>query len=86
MICKHEIDGICTNPDCPLCCDACMVPDVEGVCKYEERVEENLVLTPSGCAIAAMMAARIDVGEAQFQAFWDEFSRLMKQYGYAQEG
>ena len=25
--------------DCPMCCDFCPVPDIPGVCRFEEREE-----------------------------------------------
>ena len=35
--CKWMKDEICVNADCPMCCDFCPVPDIEGVCRYEDR-------------------------------------------------
>ncbi len=35
--CKHEIDEICTNADCPLVADYCPVSDVPDVCRHEDR-------------------------------------------------
>lgn len=32
---------ICTNADCPMCADGCPVPDTPGVCRYEDRSEEE---------------------------------------------
>ena len=32
------------NADCPMCCDFCPVPDIPGVCRFEER-EENMTTT-----------------------------------------
>lgn len=32
-----EFDEICTNPDSPMCCDFCPVPDVAEVCRHEKR-------------------------------------------------
>lgn len=37
--CKWCLDEICTNADCPMCCDFCPVPDTAGVCKHEDRHE-----------------------------------------------
>lgn len=39
MECKYEADnGICINPDCPMCCDYCPIPDdIPDVCKWEDR-------------------------------------------------
>ena len=35
--CKWMQDEICVNADCPMCADYCPVPDVDGVCRFEER-------------------------------------------------
>ena len=35
--CKWMQDEICVNDQCPMCADYCPVPDVEGVCRHEER-------------------------------------------------
>lgn len=39
--CKWMQDEICVNADCPMCCDYCPVADYEGVCRYEERGEDD---------------------------------------------
>ena len=39
--CKWMQDEICVNADCPMCADFCPVVDVAGVCRYEEREEDN---------------------------------------------
>lgn len=39
--CKYCYDEICVNADCPMCADYCPVPDIEGVCRYEERDKEE---------------------------------------------
>ena len=41
MDCKYCQDEICVNADCPMCCDFCPVPDIPGVCRFEEREERN---------------------------------------------
>lgn len=41
MKCKWELDEICVNADCPMCCDYCPVVDYPDVCKWEERVEDH---------------------------------------------
>lgn len=38
---SDDYDERCTNADCPMCTDWCPVPDVPGVCKFEERGGEN---------------------------------------------
>ena len=37
--CKYCQDEICVNADCPMCADFCPVPDIPGVCRFEEREE-----------------------------------------------
>ena len=37
MDCKYCQDEICVNADCPMRADFCPVPDVPGVCRFEER-------------------------------------------------
>lgn len=39
--CKWEMDEVCVNADCPVCADFCPVINYPGVCRREERVEEN---------------------------------------------
>ena len=39
--CKWMQDEICVNADCPMCADYCPVVDVPGVCRFEERSDEN---------------------------------------------
>ena len=41
MKCKWELDEICVNADCPMCCDYCPVVDYPDVCKWEERVDAD---------------------------------------------
>jgi hypothetical protein len=35
--CKWMHDEICVNDKCPMRADYCPVPDIEGVCRFEER-------------------------------------------------
>lgn len=35
--CKWMQDEVCVNADCPACADYCPVANTPGVCKYEER-------------------------------------------------
>ena len=84
MDCKYNRGEICTNDQCPMRGDYCPVPDYEGVCKYEDR-DEQYVLTPKGCLEAAFIAASVMISHDTFDAIWDDFSGLMKQYGYVQE-
>lgn len=41
MDCKYCQDEICVNTDCPMCADYCLVADVPGVCRFEERNKTN---------------------------------------------
>lgn len=37
--CKWMQDEICVNAECPMCADYCPVPDIEGVCRFEDRAD-----------------------------------------------
>ena len=38
--CKYcKGDEVCVNADCPMRADFCPVPDISGVCRFEEREE-----------------------------------------------
>lgn len=39
--CKCMQDEICVNADCPMYADYCPVPDTEGLCRFEDRGDEN---------------------------------------------
>lgn len=72
--CKYmttwEHGGICTNADCPKCAEDCPVPDTEGVCRYEDREQEQKLIFVRG------MAMPQTCGDCPL-AFWnldDEFS------------
>lgn len=39
--CKWMLNEICVNSDCPMCADYCPVADYEGVCRYEERGDND---------------------------------------------
>ena len=86
MCCKYcdDYSGICFNPDSPMRADVCPVPDVEGVCKYEEREEDVYVLTPNGCAAVALQETGLieSVDDDRFDVFWEKFTELMQRYGY----
>lgn len=56
------------------------------MCAHEELEDEIYVLAPEGCAMAALNYAGCRMSEQDFDAFWGEFSRLMKQFGYVREG
>ena len=89
MECKFcdDFTGICTNGECPMCADACPVPDTEGLCKYEQREERVYKLTPKGCASIALRDAGL-IGsheDPRLEVFWDHFLALMVKFGYAPE-
>lgn len=62
MECKYcdDYTGICTNDQCPMCADACPVPDVKGVCQFEERQETAYVLTAQGLCIGCSDGCEAD--------------------------
>ena len=68
--------------------DCCPVPDTEGVCKYECREEENYVLTPQGCAAAALQDAGLiqSIDDPAVERFFQSFHSLMLKFGYVSEG
>lgn len=86
MECKYcdDFTGICTNGKCPMCADCCPVPDVEGVCQYEERQEETYELTPKGCAVVALMDAKLikNGSDPAVDIFFSSFVGLMEKFGY----
>ena len=52
MVCTYCKDEFCVNDKCPMRGDYCPVPDMPGVCRYEERVMPKL--TPKDCMIQAL--------------------------------
>lgn len=89
MECKFcdDFTGVCTNPDCPMCADACPVPDVEGLCKYEQRKERVYKLLPRGCASIALKDAGLvqSIDDPAVDQFFDSFQKLMIKSGYVPE-
>ena len=39
--CKWMLDEVCVNDQCPMCADFCPVADYPGVCRFEERGEDD---------------------------------------------
>lgn len=90
MRCKFcdDFTDVCTNGECPMRGDCCPVPDVEGLCKFECREDdEAYVLTPLGCATAALMSVGLvqSTDDPVVDRFWAEFTELMKKSGYLAE-
>ena len=83
MECKYNKDEFCTNDQCPMRGDYCPVPDIEGVCKYEER-EETWMLTPKGCLTVALQN-HLMIGDDLIDFIWDDFSSIMERCGYVKE-
>ena len=44
--CKYCQDEVCVNADCPMRADFCPVPDIPGVCRFEEREEAKNAKQP----------------------------------------
>ena len=86
MECKYNQDEFCTNADCPMCGDYCPMPDVNGVCQYEDREEEKYVLSPKGCFITALNDCHVYLSDNNYDNIWDVFNKLMIKFGYAEEG
>lgn len=85
MECKYNQDEFCTNDQCPMYADYCPVPDIEGVCKYEDCEEEIYVLAPKGCLEAAMLSEDVILSNDTFENIWSEFCALMEKFGYLRE-
>ena len=84
MKCEYNQEGICVNDECPAYDRECPVQELTGLCTHEELEEEEFILTPKGCASAAFGVAGLNGN--RFDAFWDEFVRLMEQGGLIKEG
>ena len=85
MECKYNQDEFCTNADCPMCGDYCPMPDVNGVCQYEDREEEKYVLSPKGCFITALNDCHVYLSDNNYDNIWDVFNKLMIKFGYVEE-
>lgn len=82
MTCKYNQDEFCTNDQCPMCADYCPVPDIDGVCKYEECEEEVYQLTPKGCLASALYNVGVNLDGRTFNDVWDGFVKFMQNLGY----
>lgn len=85
MVCNYNQDEFRTNDKCPMCADYCPVPDDDGVCIYENRVDECYKLTPRGCLFAAILDSDVKLNNSIFNNIWNNFTDLMKQNGYVKE-
>lgn len=85
MVCKYNKDDFCTNDKCPMCADYCPVPDFEGVCKYEYRIDDSYKLTPRACLLMALLDSGIEINNRIFDDIWRNFAELMKKHGYVEE-
>ena len=86
MECKYNQDEFCTNADCPMRGDYCPVPDIDGVCQYEDREEERYVLSPKGCFITALNDYNLYLDDNDYDNIWESFRELMIKFGYVEEG
>lgn len=84
VVCKYEVEELCTNKQCPLCGAHCPVQDTAGMCKHEERVDEHLVLTPKGCFIAAVNN-HLCASDATIELIWADFADMMQKFGYVEQ-
>lgn len=84
MECIYDY-GTCANTNCPMHGLSCPVPDVEGICKYEEREEVAYTLTPKGCLSVALLNNGIKLDDVTFDAVWNDFAETMTRCGYIEE-
>lgn len=85
MKCVYNQDEFYTNTQGPVCNDCCPVPEMDGMCKYEDRQEVRWVLTPKGCLIAALNNNDVHIEDSRLNAAWEDFVALMLRYGYLEE-
>ena len=86
MECKYNKDEFCTNDQCPMCADYCPVPDIEGVCKYEERIDVYYKMSPKGCLLAALLNAEVEpLDNYTVDKIWNDFTEMMTECGYLRE-
>lgn len=83
MECKYNHDEFCVNDQCPIRGDYCPVPDVEGVCKYEEREDVRYKASPKSCLFMALLNSGIDpLDNCIGNDVWNDFVELMTELGY----
>ena len=80
MACKYCKDEFCVNGDCPMRGDYCPVPNISGVCKYENRVEANR--TPKDCLKIILDDNGFAPQDQEMSKVWDEFVELVAENGY----
>lgn len=85
MECKYNQDEFCVNADCPMRGDYCPVPDIDGVCQYEDREEERYILAPKGCFSVALLDNNVHLSDDVLDAVWDDFVESMTKFGYIEE-
>ena len=85
MECKYNQDEFCTNADCPMRGDYCPVPDIDGVCQYEDREEERYVLAPKGCFMTALADVGVNLDDETIDDVWNIFQEQMTKFGYIEE-
>lgn len=85
MDCKYNKDEFCTNDQCPMRGDYCPVPNDDGVCRYEDRVDEIYSLSPKSCLLMALLDSGVTLDNRIFDDIWNNFADLMKKHGHVEE-
>ena len=85
MTCKYNHNEFCVNDQCPMCADYCPVPDIEGVCQYEEREDKIYKFTPKGCLRSVLIMHDVHIDEDRFDSIWEAFNEVMTAFGYVEE-
>lgn len=80
----YDESGMCCNAECPVRGDECPVPDVEGLCMYEDRSEDLYKLTPEGCAACALLDCKLvaSVDDPAVDSFVYLFLDALRNCGY----
>lgn len=84
MKCNFDYEGVCSNAECPMYYEKCPVPDMEGICRHEDREEEVWMLTPKGCLKVAI-DNNITLDDDTIDLIWRDFDALMTRLGYVKE-
>lgn len=75
-ICGWEADEICTNADCPMCADYCPVHNDPGVCRFDDREDNDMgkVDKPHICQVIGVEEFE-RICEAVHNGWWEEKKR-----------
>jgi hypothetical protein len=65
--------------------DHCPIPDIAGICKYEDREETYFTITPKDCFTLALLNNNVHLDYNAMDAVWGDFLDIMIENGYLEE-